>query len=65
MSEPQDEPVLDEQTRVSNRRYHEALDAGLSVLEANLFADSLADIGLLRRCVANRWTPEQIVAVML
>jgi len=61
----QDAAELDEKTRVSNRRYHEALDAGLSVTDANLFADSTADVGLLRLCVRNGWSAEMIAAVML
>jgi len=61
----QDELEFDEKTRVANRRYHEALDAGLSVTDANLFADSTADVGLLRLCVRNGWTAEMIAAVML
>lgn len=65
MQPPEVEVELDEQTRVSNRRYHEALDAGLSVVEANLFADSSADVGFLRLCVRNGWTAEMIAAVML
>jgi hypothetical protein len=57
--------LLDEPTRVTNRRYHEALDAGLSVVEANLFADSLADVGQLRKLVAAHCSHELIAAILL
>lgn len=57
--------VSDEQLQVRRNRYDEARRAGLSIVEAQLFRDSGADVGLLRRCVANRWTPEQIARVVL
>jgi hypothetical protein len=51
--EPQDEvEPVDEESLVRARRCREALDAGLSVVEANLFADSTVDIGQLRKLVA-------------
>ena len=56
---------LDERTRVSNRRYHEALDAGLSVVEANVFADSTADVGLLRLLVGAGCDPVLIARIVL
>jgi uncharacterized protein (DUF2237 family) len=56
---------LDERVEVARRRYHEALDAGLSVAEANEFADSLADIGQLRKLVAAHCSHELIAAILL
>jgi hypothetical protein len=56
--------VSDEQLQVLRNRYAEARAAGLSIVEAQLFRDSLTDVGLLRRCVRNGWTAEQIAAVV-
>jgi hypothetical protein len=69
VSEMSDEPqvvqvVSDEQLQVLRNRYAEARAAGLSIVEAQLFRDSLTDVGLLRRCVRNGWTPEQIARVV-
>lgn len=55
----------DEETVVRWNRYKEARRAGLSIVEAQLFADSLIDVGLLRSCVANGWSGEQIRDVLL
>lgn len=59
------EPVDDELLEVRRRRYQEARRAGLSIVEAKLFADSGEDVGLLRRCVKNDWTPSQIARIVL
>lgn len=45
-------------------RYNEAHDAGLSDEEAAVFAESGEDVGTLRRCVENGWTPEQIAQIV-
>jgi hypothetical protein len=64
-----DLPVPDELSfearEVLRNREVEALAAGLSIVEAKLFADSLADVGLLRRCVANGWSAVQIAEIVL
>jgi hypothetical protein len=57
--------VSDEQLQVRRNRYVEARAAGLSIVEAQLFRDSGADVGWLRRCVANGWSAQQIRDVML
>lgn len=36
---------------IRRRRFEEARDAGLTLVEARLFAESDIDIGLLRKCV--------------
>lgn len=54
-----------EETVVRWNRYKEARRAGMSIVEAQLWADSGADVGLLRRCVTNGWTAEQIRDVLL
>ncbi len=43
--------VCDEQRRVVLRRFDEAREAGLTRVEALRFAESDADVGLLRRLV--------------
>jgi hypothetical protein len=57
--------VSDEALQVRRNRYVEARAAGLSIVEAQLFRDSGADVGWLRRCVANGWSAQQIRDVML
>lgn len=57
--------LLDEPTRVSNRRYHEALDAGLSVEDANVFADGVQDVGVLRLLVGAGCDPVLIARIVL
>lgn len=57
--------LTDEARIVLRNRYTEARRAGLSIVEAQLFRDSSTDVGLLRRCVRNRWSAEQIAAVVL
>ncbi len=41
----------DELVEVQRRRYQEARRAGLTIVEAKLFADSDCDVGLLRACI--------------
>lgn len=57
--------LTDEARTVLKNRYQEARRAGLSIVEAKLFADSDQDVGVLRRCVRNGWSAEQIAAVVL
>ena len=55
----------DEQLQVLRRRYNEARQAGLTIAEASLFADSDQDVGKLRRLVENGCGPELIARIML
>lgn len=57
--------AFDENLEVLRRRYTEARQAGLSIVEAQLFADSDVDIGCLRKLVAKGATPDQIRAIVL
>lgn len=57
--------ITDEQREALYRRYQEARRAGLSIVEANLFADSGTDVGLLRRLVAKGCPPELIREILL
>lgn len=54
-------PFDDELLEVRRRRYHEAIDAGLTVAEARIFSDNGEDVGLLRRLVA-LGCPERLIA---
>lgn len=56
-----EEPLSDELLEVRRRRYQEARRAGLTIPEAKLFADSDADVGLLRRLVATG-CPDWLIA---
>lgn len=47
-----EERALDEAVTVYLRRYQEARKAGLTMVEAQLFADSGRDIGQLRKLIA-------------
>ncbi len=61
-----DLPVhLGELVRVRRRRYWEAIDAGLTTVEARLFADSDVDVGELRRLVDKGCGPELIARIVL
>lgn len=57
--------LADEQRTVTRNRYREARQAGLTIVEAQLFADSDRDIGELRLLVAKGATVEQIRAIIL
>lgn len=61
----QDEPLNEESLEVRRRRYHEALDAGLSALEARIFADNGQDVGVLRRLVAGGCPPRLIALIVV
>lgn len=62
-----DAPVQasEEQREVVRRRYKEARRAGLSIAEAQLFADSAADVGELRHLVAAGCPPPLIARIVL
>lgn len=47
------------------RRYDEARQAGLSPVEALIFADSGEDIGLLRKLVAKGCPPDRLREIVL
>lgn len=66
MAEPLEPEVLvdDEQVRVGHRRYLEAIEAGLSVAEAMIFADNGEDIGTLRKLVADG-CPANLIALIV
>ncbi len=55
----------DEQLQVLRRRYTEARKAGLTLVEAKLFAESDADVGELRRLVRAGCPVEQLRAIVL
>jgi membrane-associated PAP2 superfamily phosphatase len=55
----------DERALMYRRRYREARRAGLTIVEAQLFASSRADIGQLRRLVAADCPPDLIRRIML
>lgn len=63
--QPDDLELSDEAREVRRRRYKEARRAGLSLVEAELFADSDVDIGVLRNLVAGAATPAQILDLLL
>lgn len=54
-------PFDDELLEVRRRRYHEAVEAGLTIAEARIFAHNGEDVGLLRRLVA-AGCPEALIA---
>lgn len=56
---------LDETRRVMVRRFREARLAGLTLVEARLFAESDVDIGLLRKLVAVGCPPRQIARILI
>jgi hypothetical protein len=58
-------PFDDELLEVRRRRYHEAIDAGLTVAEARIFSDNGEDVGLLRRLVALGCPPEYLAAIVV
>lgn len=58
-------PVSDELLEVRRRRYREARRAGLSIVEAELFADSDSDIGFLRNLVRDGCDPGLIASILL
>lgn len=60
-----DDGGVDEAGRVVLRRYAEARAAGLTSVEARLFAESDADVGLLRALVRGGCKPQLIAKVLL
>lgn len=65
MGEADEQPELsDELLEVRRRRYQEARDAGLSIVEAKLVSESDADMGLLRRLVKDRCDPRLIFEIL-
>ena len=54
-----------EQVAVRNWRYDEARRAGLSPVEAALFAESDCDLGELRKLVKNGCPLDQLRAIIL
>lgn len=66
---PFDEPDAlldrqDEHQEAVRRRYKEARAAGLSIVEAKLFAESNADVGQLRKLVAGECPPRLIFEIL-
>ena len=57
--------ISDEQLEVLRRRYTEARKAGLTIIEAKLFAESDADVGELRRLVRAGCPVETLRAIVL
>jgi hypothetical protein len=55
----------DELLEVRRRRYQEAREAGLSIVEAKLFADGDQDVGTLRRLVALHCEPDLIALIVI
>jgi hypothetical protein len=62
--EPSEE-MSDELLEVKRRRYQEARRAGLTIAEAQLFADSDADLRWLRKLVADGCDPTLIANILL
>lgn len=59
------EDEMGEDRRVMFRRFAEARDAGLTLVEARLFAESDTDIGDLRRLVKLHCTPSLIARILI
>jgi hypothetical protein len=58
-------PDQDEGRTVLYLRYQEARRAGLSIVEARLFAESDQDVGLLRKLVKASCDPRLIAQIVL
>lgn len=63
--EPEEDPGYDERHAVYYSRYREAKQAGLTMAERRLFAESDADIGVLRKLVAAGCPVELIRRIVL
>ncbi len=50
---------------VAMRRFNEARQAGLTLVEARLFADSDVSVGLLRACVKGACRPQLIARILV
>ena len=57
--------ISDEKLEVGRRRYQEARDAGLTIAESMIFADSDADIGVLRKLVKDGCPVELVREIVL
>lgn len=64
-SDEQPEPVDSEDVRVRERRYREAIAAGLTCAESRIFADNGIDVGQLRACVAGGCDPVTMAAIVV
>lgn len=66
-SDAPDPPLVlcDEALEVRRHRYQEARAAGLSIAEAELFADGDGDVGVLRKLVAGACDPAMIAAILI
>jgi hypothetical protein len=62
---PDGDPEFDERLEVLRNRYTEARRAGLSMVEARLFAESDEDVGVLRKLVEKGCAPQLIARVLL
>ena len=65
MDTAEDLDLCDEQREVLRRRHAEARRAGLTLIEARLFAESDRDIGELRQLVATGCPLDTIRAIVL
>jgi hypothetical protein len=63
--EADDDQLAVEQVAVRTWRYDEAIRAGLTGLEAAMFAESDRDLSELRRLVEKGATAKQIAAIVL
>jgi hypothetical protein len=54
-----------EPQRVVFRRFREAREAGLTLVEARLFAESDADIGVLRKLVRDGCPPKTMARILV
>lgn len=63
--EPELPRVSDEALMVRRYRYKQARKAGLSFAEAELFAGSDADLGVLRQLVRDGCSPELIARILI
>ena len=63
--EPPQPELSDELLEVRRRRYQEARHAGLSIAEAQLFADSDEDLRWLRQLVRDGCEPALIASIVL
>lgn len=57
--------ISDEHLEVLRRRYQEARQAGLTIIEARLFSESDRDIGELRKLVDKGCPPDQIRQIVI
>lgn len=62
---PPVDPYADVARVVLRRRFLEARDAGLTMVEARLFAESTADVGQLRLLVKGGCPPRVIADIIL